>query len=216
MSLRVMSAAPTEPDPRGAAARPLTICVFCGARPGRRAADTEAARHLGLLIGRRGHRLLYGGGGSGLMGEVAWSAQRHGAPVTGVIPTFLVEKERGIAAPPQQTVVTSTLGERKVAFLTQADAFVALPGGFGTLDEVLEVISLNQLKVLTKPIVLVNTDGFWARFLGMAQELTDWGFTDPDLGSLCSVTGTTEDALRCVERHANHTAGLAAVDAERL
>ncbi|SEG89182.1 hypothetical protein SAMN05444920_106403 [Nonomuraea solani] len=206
---------PADETFRGPAPRPLTICVFCGARPGLRAGDAETARRLGRLIGSRGHRLLYGGGGSGLMGEVAWSAQHHGAPITGVIPTFLFERERGIAAPPQDTVLTTTMGERKTALLTRADAFVALPGGFGTLDEVLEVISLNQLKVLAKPIVLVDADGFWERFVALVRDLAHWGFINPGFGPHCSVTDSAEDALRCLEAYATEAAGRVAVEAER-
>ncbi|MEV4397434.1 TIGR00730 family Rossman fold protein [Nonomuraea sp. NPDC049607] len=214
MTLRNLSAMPADEMSSGTAPRPLTICVFCGARPGLHAGDAETARRLGRLIGSRGHRLLYGGGGSGLMGELAWSAQRHGAPITGVIPTFLYERERGIAAPPQDTVLTTTMGERKSAFLTRADAFVALPGGFGTLDEVLEVISLNQLEVLAKPIVLVDSEGFWGRFVALVRDLAHRGFTEPGFGPHCSVTDSAEDALRCLETYLAEVAVPVAADVE--
>src|SRR5690606_31291909 len=97
--------------------RPLSVCVFAGARHGRDEAVVTAAGELGALLGRRGHRLVYGGGGSGLMGVVSWAAHRAGAPVTGVMPKFLYEIERAVAAPPQTLVLTTTMAERKTEML---------------------------------------------------------------------------------------------------
>ncbi|QYC41595.1 LOG family protein ORF6 in fasciation locus [Nonomuraea coxensis DSM 45129] len=156
--------------PRGGRG-PLEICVFCGAGRCNSPSIVAAARATGSLIGRRGHRLLYGGGGSGLMGEVAWAAAEHGASIRGVIPHFLYERERAIAAPAQELHLTDTLLKRKEHMLRSADVFLALPGGFGTLDEILEVISATYLGVHAKPMIIVNPDGVWDGFIALVETL---------------------------------------------
>ena len=121
----------------------LSVAVFCGARAGRTPRVMECAGEVGALLGARGHRLVYGAGGVGVMGAVARAAQRHGAPVTGVIPRFLRELERDDVAPEQELIVTDDMFERKQVMFARADAFLALPGGYGTLDEVIEAVSLR-------------------------------------------------------------------------
>lgn len=167
---------PSQAPARLPAAR--SVAVFCGARPGTPAA-VRTAREVGELIGRDGHRLVYGGGGSGLMGELAWSAYRHGAPVLGVVPQFLFERERGIAAPPQAVEITGTMCERKDVMLASADAFIALPGGFGTVDEILDVIALTYLDAHRKPLVLVQPEGEWEEFLSLLAGIVRQGYADP-------------------------------------
>lgn len=157
--------------PVGGRGGPLDICVFCGAGRSNSRAIVDAARTTGRLIGERGHHLVYGGGGSGLMGEVAWAASESGAAVRGIIPRFLYERERAIAAPVQETQLTDTLHRRKEHMLRGSDAFIALPGGYGTLDEILEVISATYLGRSAKPLVLVNTEGFWDGFVSLVETL---------------------------------------------
>jgi uncharacterized protein (TIGR00730 family) len=141
---------------------PLSVGLFCGARDGTSPAIAALARQTGALLASRGHSLVYGGGGTGVMGTVAHAAFNGGAKITGVIPRFLYERERGDDPPEQDFVVTDDLFMRKREIFLRSDAILALPGGFGTLDEVLEAISLNYLGVITGPIVLLDADDYWA------------------------------------------------------
>ena len=176
-----------------------SVAVFCGARPGTPAA-ARAAREIGELLGRGGHRLVYGGGGSGLMGELAWAACEHGADILGVIPEFLHERERSIAAPPQTVKITETMSERKAVMLDEADAFIALPGGYGTVDEILDVIALTYLYAHRKPLVLLQLDGEWDAFAGTLDGLVRDGYADPLPAGLFHITGDAAEALSIVER----------------
>jgi uncharacterized protein (TIGR00730 family) len=177
----------------------LTICVFCGARSGTER-DVATAREVGALVGRAGHRLVYGGGGSGLMGEVAWAAYDNGATVTGVIPKSLFELERGTAAAPPQTLhLTESMGERKEKMLALADAFLALPGGYGTLDEVLEVLSLTSLGMQRKPLVLLDVGRTWTSFLRLTADLARRGFVDPGADRPFRTVDSPAAAIRTIE-----------------
>lgn len=189
-------------------ARQPSVAVFCGAS----LASGDAVgitRELGQLVGQAGYRLVYGGGGRGLMGELAWSAHRHGATILGVVPEFLYERELHIAAPPQEVRLTGTMSERKNIMLAEADAFIALPGGYGTLDEVLEVISYTYLGAHDKPLVLVEPDGEWGGFVTLLGELCTRGYAQPIPAELISVVSTAEAALQAVARVAE--AGAAAL-----
>jgi uncharacterized protein (TIGR00730 family) len=157
---------------------PLTVCVFAGARSGTDGRAGCAAEELGRLLGAHGHRLVYGGGGSGLMGVVAWAAYRAGADVVGVMPKFLYELERGIDAPPQRFYLTDTMAQRKTEMLGRAEAFVALPGGLGTIDEVLEVLSLAGLSQHGKPLVLLDAGGAWRSLRAALDDACLRGFAD--------------------------------------
>jgi cytokinin riboside 5'-monophosphate phosphoribohydrolase len=176
----------------------LDVCVFCGARLGNSTAVVAAARELGTLLGEAGHRLVYGGGGVGLMGEVAWAAYRGGARVTGIMPRFLYAAEDADVAPPQDLRLTATLAERKERMLREADCFLALPGGFGTLDEVLEVLTLMKLRQQHKPLVLVQVDQAWTSFLEVAAEIGRRGFADPSAGDLIKVVDSPAEAVRLI------------------
>ena len=151
----------------------MRIAVYCGARDARGPAWNEATREVGRLIGERGHSLVYGGGNVGLMGVVADAALEAGAHVTGVIPHSMVEKELAHTGIQDQRRVT-TMDERKVMMTAESDAAIALPGGFGTLDEIFEAITLLQLEQIDCPIGFLNTEGFydhlWA-FLKHAEDL---------------------------------------------
>ncbi|WP_440102173.1 TIGR00730 family Rossman fold protein [Streptosporangium sp. H16] len=189
--------------PGGGSGRPLDICVFCGAGRSNSQAIVDVARTTGRLIGERGHHLVYGGGGSGLMGEVAWAASESGAAIRGIIPRFLYERERAIAAPVQETQLTDTLHRRKEHMLRGSDAFVALPGGYGTLDEILEVISATYLGTSAKPLVLVNTGGFWDGFVSLVETLRRYELVAPAGSSAQPVfhsVDSPEAALALVEQ----------------
>lgn len=172
-----------------------SVAVFCGARPGTPEA-VAAAREIGELIGAGGHRLVYGGGGCGLMGELAWSASDNGAEILGVTPRFLFERERHVAAPPQTVHVTDSMAERKRVMLDEADAFIALAGGYGTLDEVLDVIGLTYLAVHRKPLVLLQADGEWDGLVDVLAALVGSGYADPLPSGLFAVTDTAEHAMK--------------------
>ncbi|MBO4204423.1 TIGR00730 family Rossman fold protein [Micromonospora echinofusca] len=181
--------------------RPLSVCVFAGARTGSSRHASAAAEELGSLLGSRGHRLIYGGGGSGLMGTLAWSAHHAGAEVVAVMPTFLYEIERGIAAPPQTLRLTTTMTERKARMIEAADAFVALPGGFGTLDEVFEVLCLTYLEQHTKPLVLLDVEDAWRGLHTLVDEICRHGYADRDRCGLHMVARPAE-AIATIEAEA--------------
>jgi len=137
----------------------------------------RAARALGARLAVRGDALVYGGTSLGLMGELASAVRAGGGHVTGVIPALLAD--RGLADPDcDELVVTADLGERKRAMVERAEAFVALPGGFGTLEELLEVLTLKQLGVHDRPVVLLDVDGFYGPLLATFEHLVERGFAD--------------------------------------
>jgi uncharacterized protein (TIGR00730 family) len=176
----------------------LSVCVFCASADGLPMAYHDAARRLGRELAGRGQRLVYGGGDVGLMGEVARAVHDHGGRIFGAIPRSLVERELAYG-PADELVVTETLRQRKAAMDAHADAFVALPGGFGTLEELLEVLTLRQLRLHDRPIVLLNTEGYYDPFLAMVREMVVQGFAPAGEGSLFQVAATPEEALDLVE-----------------
>jgi uncharacterized protein (TIGR00730 family) len=139
---------------------PKCVCVFAGSSPGNVPAFAEAARELGRELARRGHALVYGGGHAGLMGILADAALAAGAHVTGVIPAFLVDQELAHRAVSELKVVRS-MHERKEAMARLSDGFVALPGGYGTLEELFEVVTWAQLALHDKPCGLLNVGGYY-------------------------------------------------------
>lgn len=137
-----------------------TICVYCGSGPGADPAFMEAARELGRILAENHARLVYGGGSVGLMGALANAVLDHGGEVTGVIPEFLMARERKFTRA-QEIVVTRDMHERKQVMFERADAFVALPGGIGTLEETIEQMTWAQLGRHKKPILFANIHDFW-------------------------------------------------------
>ena len=176
----------------------LSVCVFCASAGGLPEAYHAAARELGAELAGRGHRLVYGGGNVGLMGEIARSVHANGGTVVGVIPQGLVDRELAYD-PADELLVTTTLRERKAEMDARADAFVALPGGFGTLEELLEVITLRQLRLHDRPIILVNVAGYWDPFLSMVAEMVDQGFAPLGDGALFQVAKTAAEAVDLAE-----------------
>jgi hypothetical protein len=160
-----------------------TVAVFCGARPGRDPAFATAARALGTAIARAGIRLVYGGGRVGLMGALADGALSAGGQVVGIIPEFLSNRE--IAHPGlAQISVTDSMHSRKRQMFELADAFVALPGGLGTLDEVIEIITWRQLGLHDKPILLCDVAGSATPLLALLEAAIANGFATPDARTL--------------------------------
>jgi uncharacterized protein (TIGR00730 family) len=152
-----------------------TLCVYCGSSPGDDPAFAEAARTVGTLIGREGWQLVYGGGRAGLMGIVADAALAAGAPVVGVIPQSLMVRELGHPGLTELHVV-ETMHQRKTLMAERADAFVALPGGIGTFEELFEVWTWRQLGYHDKPVGLLNVAGYYDPLLAFLDQATGKGF----------------------------------------
>jgi hypothetical protein len=176
----------------------LSVCVFCSSAGGLPEVYVAAARDLGAELAGRGHRLVYGGGNIGLMGEIARSVHAHGGTMVGVIPQGLVDRELAYDAA-DELLVTETLRQRKAEMDARADAFVALPGGFGTLEELLEVLTLRQLRLHDRPIVLVNVAGYWDPFLAMVEDMVAQGFAPLGEGALFKVAKTAAEAVDLAE-----------------
>lgn len=155
----------------------FSVGVFCGSRTGSDPAFAVLAAALGTAIGRRGWRLVYGGGEVGLMGVVARAALDAGGTVLGVIPQRLLDREVG-KRDLTELRVTATMLERKADLIREADAFVALPGGLGTLDEILDVLTLRQLGYHAKPMLLLDHEGFWRGFAAVVTHFVEAGFAE--------------------------------------
>jgi uncharacterized protein (TIGR00730 family) len=169
------------------------VCVFCGASSGRLPAYADGARRLGSALAGRRVGLVYGGGRVGLMGAVADAALAGGGEVVGVIPQELVDRELAHGGLSELRVVDS-LHERKALMAELADGFVALPGGFGTLDELLEQLTWSQLGLHAKPIGLLDVEEYWRPLIELARHATEEGFVrESDLGSIA--VGTDPEAL---------------------
>jgi len=156
-----------------------SIGVFCGSRLGERESYQDAAEAVGCAIARAGARLVYGGGDVGLMGVAASTAAAEHGQVLGIIPGFLIAREGQLEGVEMRIV--ETMSERKVQLIDESDAFIILPGGTGTLEEVFDVVSRQQLDLHDKPVVFLNVDGFWDPFVALIRHTIDQGFTPPDL-----------------------------------
>jgi uncharacterized protein (TIGR00730 family) len=157
-----------------------TICVYCGSGPGTNPLFIEAAIELGKALAENGIRLVYGGGSIGLMGAVARSTLDHGGSVTGIIPEFLKSREN-VMPRVQELIVTPDMHERKRLMFERSDAFVALPGGIGTLEELVEQLTWQQLGRHSKPVLLANIDGFWEPLLALLTHMRAMEFIRPTL-----------------------------------
>jgi uncharacterized protein (TIGR00730 family) len=160
------------------------VCVFCGASSGRRAAYAEAARSFGRVVAERGLGLVYGGGRVGMMGALADGALAAGGEVIGVIPQELVDRELAHGGLSELHVVSS-LHERKALMAELSGAFVALPGGFGTLDELMEQLTWSQLGLHAKPVGLLDVEDYWRPLVALARHATEEGFVrESDLAAI--------------------------------
>jgi uncharacterized protein (TIGR00730 family) len=171
-----------------------SVCVFCGSRDGAKQAYLDMATALGTAIAERGWNVVFGGGRVGLMGAVANAALAAGGTVTGVIPDSLWQLEVGHTGLSDLLIVGS-MHERKQAMADRADAFIALPGGFGTFEEFCEVVTWAQLGFHAKPCVLLDVAGFWDPFVAMIDLATREGFIPPANRDLVRVAGTVHQAL---------------------
>ena len=179
-----------------------SLCVFCGARLGTRAAYTAAARDLGQLIADLGWRLVYGAGDVGLMGEVARAAQAAGAVTLGVIPTHLLAMEVG-KRDLSTLIITENMHERKKVMFMNSDAIAVLPGGAGSLDEFFEVLTWAQIGLHRKPIYLLDIAGYWQPLIALVDHAIAEGFADAALRRQFTVLPDIDafaKALRTVSR----------------
>ena len=152
-----------------------SICVYCGANTGARPEYTAAAKALGLDMAANRVRLVYGGGSIGLMGVLARTVMDNGGAVTGIIPQFLRDREVMLREV-DDLIVTADMHERKRTMFERSDAFVALPGGIGTLEEVVEMMTWAQLDQHAKPVMIVNIAGFWDPLIEQFRHMTTEGF----------------------------------------
>jgi uncharacterized protein (TIGR00730 family) len=176
----------------------ISICVFCGSRYGADPRFRAAATRFGELAGSAQIRLIYGGGHVGLMGAVADAAIAAGGEVTGLIPTRLLEREVGHRAI-TELVVTKDMFERKQQMIDRADAFVVLPGGLGTLDELFEVWTTATLSLHRKPILLLDFDGFYSGLLEWLRSATEQEFIRPEAMAMMLVSKDVHESLDLVE-----------------
>ncbi len=167
------------------------LCVYCGSSFGARDAYRDAATALGGLLAARGIELVYGGGRVGLMGAVADGVLAAGGRVTGVIPRALMDRELGHTGV-QDLRVVADMHERKMTMAGLASAFVALPGGWGTIEELTEMLTWLQLGIHRKPIGLLNVDGYFDPFLAFAERMIDERFVRPEQRALLNVATTPE------------------------
>ena len=172
----------------------LSICVYCGSRPGAQPEYADAARAIGTEIGRRGWQLVYGGGRAGLMGIVADAALAAGAPVVGVIPESLMGRELGHRGLTELHVV-QTMHERKLMMAERSDAFLALPGGIGTFEELFEVWSWRQLGYHDKPLGLLNVANYYDTLLTFLHESERQGLMTSEQLSLLQVRNAPGELL---------------------
>ena len=171
-----------------------SLCVFCGSKAGADPAHAEAARRLGRLMAEKGIRLVFGGGRIGLMGILADAHLAGGGKATGVIPEFLMDLEvehTGV----DEIVVTASMHARKTRMFELADGFVVLAGGLGTLDEAIEIVTWKQLHLHAKPVVIVDTGGYWSAFAGLIRRAIEGGFAHPKVMELFTMVATPEEAF---------------------
>jgi len=171
-----------------------SVCVFCGSAVGTDPAFAAAAHHTGTELARRGLTLVYGGGRVGLMGAVATAALGAGGTVVGVIPRALSAKEIAFDEATELIVVES-MHARKALMADRADAFVALPGGFGTLDELFEILTWAQLRIHAKPVGLLNVAGFFTPLLAWLDQVVSAGLLKPKHRELLTVVDTVPELL---------------------
>jgi uncharacterized protein (TIGR00730 family) len=171
-----------------------TVCVYCGSGSGSNPRFVEAAIALGKIFAENHIRLVYGGGSVGLMGAVAKSVLDHGGSVTGIIPEFLRAKENALSRV-QEMVITPDMHERKRLMFERSDAFVALPGGIGTLEELVEQMTWQQLGRHTKPVLLANIDNFWEPLLALLTHMRASEFIRPTLNIEVLKAERVEDIL---------------------
>ncbi len=173
----------------------MNICVYCGSSSGNDNTVLKAAEELGKMMAENGHQLIYGGSSLGIMGTLANSVMEHGGTVTGVIPHGLFRKEvahQGIT----KLITVQDMHERKSTMANHSDAFLALPGGFGTLEELFEIITWNQIGIIEKPVTVYNHNGFYDHLIKMIQHAHDAGLIRPKNLEILNVANSLEECLK--------------------
>jgi uncharacterized protein (TIGR00730 family) len=194
------------------------VCVYCGSNAGTEPAFGEAAGQFGKILADSGVRLVYGGGSVGLMGILADAVVTHGGKATGIIPDFLTQRERPRRLG-QELIVTRDMHERKRTMFDRADAFVALPGGIGTLEELVEQLTWAQLGRHRKPILIANINGYWDPLLTLVAHMRERDFVPESLAVNFLVAERVEDILPILRQAARGRAEVEkpmAIPAERL
>ncbi len=176
----------------------MHICVYCASSDAVAPTYEEAARTLGRLMGQRGHTLVYGGGRLGLMGLLARAVQQAGGRVHGVIPQALVAREQAYEEAEELEIV-QTMAERQARMLALGQAFIALPGGFGTLEEIAHTLVWKALTASPKPLILVNTAGFYDTLLALFDQFYRERFAPPSWRGLYTVAAHPQEALSLIE-----------------
>lgn len=184
-----------------------TVCVYCGSGPGTDPRYAGAARTLGHAIADAGLGLVYGGGSLGLMGETARATLDKGGHVTGIIPTFLSDKEK-MLKDVDELIVVDDMHQRKMLMFQRSDAFVALPGGIGTLEELVEQLTWSQLGQHGKPVVIANIADFWSPFLSLLEHMRGQKFIREGLEVNFEVVDHAEDVVPAIQRIAAQRAPL--------
>lgn len=174
-----------------------SVCLFCGSSDLSDPAYTEAARAFGRQTAESGWRLVYGGGGVGLMGASARAAHEAGGRVLGVMPGFLRSRER--LFDDVETLIVPSMHERKTIMYDQSDAFVVAPGGVGTLEEVIEVLSWKRLDLHSKPVIFLNLNGFWEPLLAVMEHSIAEGMTPASFRQAWVVCDTVEAAIAAMQ-----------------
>ena len=181
--------------------KPISVCLFCGSRTGNNPAFITEARAFGKLLAQRGHRLVYGAGDRGIMGETARAMQDADGHITGVIPQHLVDAEIG-KSDVDDYVVTNNMHERKMLMFERSQAVVTLPGGPGSLDELIEVLTWRQLGLHEKPIIIMNVQGYWDPLITLLQNTIDNGFADQNILDFLTIAEDAASTIEALERTA--------------
>ena len=192
--------------PSGLTAGMQSVCVYCGSGPGTDPVFADTAASLGRALAENGIRLVYGGGDVGLMGTVARSVLEHGGQVTGIIPEFLKTRE-AMLTDVQETIVVPDMHARKQLMFERANAFVALPGGIGTLEELVEQMTWAQLGRHGKPILMLSVNGFWKPLLVLLAHMRDHGFIRPGLELNYLVAERVQEVVPMLQSIARRTEG---------
>lgn len=175
-----------------------SICVFCGSRVGSDPSFTSVAAHLGTLLAEQGISLVYGGGAVGLMGVVANAALKGGGHVVGVLPGFLKDQEVGMEGL-SEIIHVDSMHQRKQCMFDLSDGFLVLPGGLGTLDEAIEILTWKQLRLHDKPLVFINHDGYWAAFQTLVDSIISAEFASPKAREQFAIANSVEAALSMLQ-----------------
>lgn len=175
----------------------MNVCVFCGSSTGKNPIFAQAARELGTLLAKNSHSLVYGGGRVGLMGIIADSVMENGGEVLGIIPKFLMDREVGHERITRLEVVQS-MHQRKQRMADLSNAFVAMPGGWGTLEEVAEILTWRQLGLISNPVILLNVNNFFGPLISQLNAMFDEGFVRREYVDNLRIASSPDEVLTLI------------------